>query len=301
MLRKLVAAYIQKDTFLELKQVNNSLLETAIKAIEHVSPALESVILQTGGKGYGLEFPKEVKIIPPLRENMPRIPKPWYDNIFYYTQYDILEDLSKGKSWTFSEIRPDGIVGFVPGNNIMNMAQGMAIYLSIYRKVHGHGARVAFPGFEHGYHSTHSDTFQDLLSKMEIHAALNKEKCGNGGVFNIADADEPVTWAKVWPGLCKYFGLLGIGPKEGTQPMEEFVKSNIGAWREMCSEQNLVESAVTSQNWGHVHFMTVQFDFDRQYDLSRAREVGFKESIDTVKGYECAFDRMKEAKVIPSF
>jgi hypothetical protein len=42
-----------------------------------------------------------------------------------------------------------------------------------------------------------------------------------------------------------------------------------------------------------------KFDFGRQYDLSKARSVGFKETIDTVKGYTIAFDRMKAAKVIP--
>jgi hypothetical protein len=33
--------------------------------------------------GYGLEFPKEVTIQPPLHEKMPRIPSPWRENVFY--------------------------------------------------------------------------------------------------------------------------------------------------------------------------------------------------------------------------
>jgi hypothetical protein len=28
----------------------------------------------------------------------------------YYAQYDVLEDLSKGKKWSFVEVRPDGVV-----------------------------------------------------------------------------------------------------------------------------------------------------------------------------------------------
>ncbi|KAK9350836.1 hypothetical protein V1523DRAFT_418598 [Lipomyces doorenjongii] len=294
-------AYIAKDGFQELKQINNLLLENTIKAVEKFAPKLESIILQTGGKGYGLEFPKEVKIRPPLKEDMPRIPKPWYDNIFYYTQYDLLQELSKGKKWTFSEIRPDGIVGFVPGTNAMNMAQGIAIYLALYRKEHGENAEVPFPGYEHGYHSTHSDTFQDLLAKFEIFAAVNPDKCGSGGVFNIADQDQPVTWSYVWPGICEYFGLKGVGPREGTQPMQEFVQEHISEWQKLCESLGLEADPVKYQNWGHVHFMLVQFDFDRQYDLSHARQVGFTESIDTVQGYRIALDRMAAAKVIPKF
>lgn len=61
------------------------------------------------GWSYGLEFPKEVGIKAPLKETNPRIPEPWASNIFYYTQYDLLKELSRGKPWNFAEIRPDGI------------------------------------------------------------------------------------------------------------------------------------------------------------------------------------------------
>lgn len=294
-------AYIAKEGFQHLKEINTLLLKNAVQAVENLAPNLKCIILQTGGKGYGLEFPKDVEIAPPLHEDMPRIPHPWYDNIFYYTQYDALRAMAAGKKWTFTEIRPDGIVGFVPGSNAMNMAQGIAIYLSLYRVVHGGGAEVPFPGYEHGYNSTHSDTFQDLLARMEIYAAINTERCGDGRVFNIADRDDPVTWAKVWPGICQYFGLRGVPPQKNTQAMEEFVNQHKTEWQQLCSSRGLNKAAAESQNWGHVHFMLVQFDFDRQYDLSKAREAGFKESIDTVEGYRIAFDRMSAANIIPKF
>jgi hypothetical protein len=48
---------------------------------------------------------------------------------------------------------------------------------------------------------------------MEIHAALNPDKCGNGAAFNVADG-EVTTWSQKWSGLCDYFGLVGEGPGE---------------------------------------------------------------------------------------
>lgn len=39
--------------------------------------------------------------------------------------------------------------------------------------------------------------------------------------------------------------------------------------------------------------------FDRQYDLTEARKIGFTESVDPVEGYRVAFDRMRAAKIIP--
>lgn len=211
----------------------------------------------------------------------------------------MLKELSQGKSWKFSEIRPDGIVGFTPASNAMNMAQGIALYLSIYREVHGLGATVTFPGRPHGYESTHSDTFQDILSKLEIYAALNPAKCGDGGVLNAADG-KTVTWAQVWPRLCKYFGLIGVKPSEvGSQSMQDFVQEHRDAWTALAKKHNLNEAVVDQQGWSHVHFMLVDFDFDRQYDLSRSREVGFSEEIDTVEGYVLAWERMKAANILP--
>ena len=52
-------------------------------------------------------------------------------------------------------------------------------------------------------------------------------------------------------------------------------------------------------SWGFLFFITTGFDFDRQYDLSACRSVGFLDEIDTVKGYTISFDRMREAKIIP--
>lgn len=39
--------------------------------------------------------------------------------------------------------------------------------------------------------------------------------------------------------------------------------------------------------------------FDRHYDLGEARKIGFTESVDHLKGYYIAFDRMRAAKIIP--
>ena len=295
------AAYIDGSDFASRRQLNTLILQTAIESVQNAGVNLKTVILQTGGKGYGLEFSKELEIQPPLRESMPRIPEPWKSNIFYYEQYDMLDALSdRGKKWTFSEIRPDGIIGFVPGSNAMNLAQGIAFYLSLYREVHGPGAKIPFPGTMHGYNSTHSDTFQDILSKMEIFAALNRDRCSHGSSFNVADG-HAVSWAQVWPGICAYFGLVGDGPGDQVVKVQQFVSDHQETWKQLANDRGLRAGSIADFNWPFVHFMMVEFDFDRQYSLDAARSVGFKEFIETVQGYRCAFDRMAKAKLIPSY
>lgn len=275
---KLCSAYIQTGDFKSVRKINTDILQTAVEAISAVS---------------------QINIQPPLHEKMPRIPSPWRDHIFYYDQYDLLKKLSEGQNWTFSEIRPDGIVGFAPGYNVMNMAYGIAFYLSLYREVNGKDAKVPFPGRPHGYHTRHTDTFQDILAKMEIFAALNRDKCQNGSSFNCGDG-EPVTWAQVWPGICSYFGLSGVEPDGKQKNIQDFVSENKAIWDRLISTHSLREGLLESQNWGHVNFMLIDFDFGREYSLEAARSVGFNEQIDTLQGYQVTFDRMVNAKFIPT-
>ncbi|KAK1529174.1 uncharacterized protein CCOS01_07008 [Colletotrichum costaricense] len=318
---------------------NTELLAVAVKAVEKVSPRLAFVVLQTGGKGYGLMYPDKVTLRTPLREDAPRIPRPWADEVFYYAQHDLLRDLSRGKNWTFSEIRPDVIVGFAPTSNAMNMARGIGIYLSVWRRVFGttttgagglgSGNRVEvevpFPGSLRSYRATHTDTNQDVLSKMEIFAAVvNPEGCGGGRAFNVADGGAVISWSVVWPRLCERFGLIGVAPPPpppsseaaidaeagtgtasgSTAPppsMKDFIAEHVDAWVALAREHGLDEGAARGYNWDFLHVMLVKCDFDREYDLTRAREVGFREGVDTVEGYFTAWERMRSAKQLPSF
>lgn len=102
-------AYIHKGSFEELKSINSTLLRTAAESISALAPDLKTIILQTGGKHYGVEFSDKLTLKTPFTEDMPRIPEPYAQNIFYYEQYDILKELSaaSGGKWTWTEVRPD--------------------------------------------------------------------------------------------------------------------------------------------------------------------------------------------------
>ena len=80
-------AYIEKPDYESLRIVNTDLLRTAIGAVDRLAPKLESVVLQTGGKAYGVEFQDkpEVDFQPPLKESSPRIPKPCKPNLFCWS------------------------------------------------------------------------------------------------------------------------------------------------------------------------------------------------------------------------
>ncbi|CAH0028169.1 unnamed protein product [Clonostachys rhizophaga] len=291
-------AYIEEKTPEKMKITNTHILEVAIQAAEKAAPNLKTFILQTGGNGYGLEFPDQVQIKTPLSESFPRIPEPWASKVFYYAQHDLLVAASRNKKWTFSEIRPEVIVGFSPSSNFMNLAQGLGALLSLYKEVKGAGTSFPFPGTLSGDNATFTDTSQDILAKMEIFAALNPDTCGKGAIINIADGPT-MTWAQLWPRLCEHFGLIGTGPQENNTSTQDFVSKHKDTWLDIAKRHGLSETVVEQMNWAFIHFVLVDFAFDRDYDLTYSRKLGFTEKVDTVQSYITAWERMRQAKILP--
>lgn len=130
-------AYIYKENPDEEIAINVELLKKAITAVESLSSKLKFVVLPTGTKAYGVhilgDFPFADKL--PLSEDLPRIPEPYASQNFYYNQTDWLQAQSKGKKWTWCELRPDVVVGFVPNNNVYCLAQTLATYLACYSEI----------------------------------------------------------------------------------------------------------------------------------------------------------------------
>ncbi|KAL6719724.1 hypothetical protein ACLMJK_001645 [Lecanora helva] len=281
-----------------LKHANVTILENAVRAVEKVCPKLLFWTLQTGGKAYGIEFvDKGIEYNPPLKESMPRIPEPYASNIFYYPQYDTLASLSEGKRWKFCEIRPDAIIGFVPQNNAMNLAQAIGLFLALYVSFEGKGVEVPFPGDEAAYKALHTDTSQDILARFHIYASLNPNSSSRRA-FNVADG-EVTTWEKVWPAICDYFGLKGTRPTASRITGAQYVLEHKDKWSNWVSEHGLKEGALEGTSWDFMSGIMGSVTFNRQYDLSASREVGFTETVSTVMGYALTFDRMRAAKIIP--
>ena len=134
-----------------------------------------------------------------------------------------MKRFSEGKRWKFCEISPDAIVGFVPQNNAMNIAQALGLFLAMYKSVEGSGSEVPFPGNEVAYKELHTDTSQDILARFHIFASFRADAVA-GKAFNVADGDV-VPSAEIWPGVCSWFGLKGVRLHQyrstGTQWVQE--------------------------------------------------------------------------------
>ncbi|KAK1458594.1 SirQ [Colletotrichum cuscutae] len=241
---------------MEIRNINVTMTRNAVKAVDEICSSLKFLSLQTGTNSYGVavfQHQDKIEINPPLKESQPRIPSPYGDEIFYYGQVDAIEELQKGKSWRWCEVRPDAIVGFVPGTtSIMTFLEPIALFLALWRYVHGPGAEIKFIGTATNYTHTNTDSSQDIIAKSHIYLSTVKPEGLNGEAFNTADNATPVSWVERWPVMVDYFGLQGTPPVEGAQttfPVEKWWEEHQDDYKRMCAEYGLKHRDIPAASW----------------------------------------------------
>lgn len=128
----------------------------------------------------------------------------------------------------------------------MNLAQPMALYLSLWKSLNPHKP-APFPGTQTSYKQLHTNCFQDQLAKFHFYVSLHPEKTA-GGSFNIADSDVGNTWESIWPGICAYFGLGATGPTEISG--ERWVQMHEEKWVGWEKENGLKANILRETAWG---------------------------------------------------
>lgn len=207
--------------------VNRKMMIHAVEALEALAPGLKFLAFPTGAKGYGIHIPGGVHKAP-FVETM-KLPAAEEKKLFHYAQREVCAAASAGKSWTWCEIRPDAIIGFVPNGSTYNITAHWATYLATYALVEGKGAKVPFPGTDAAYAVLNNDASAAAIGKLSIWCSLHPEKSGGGEIFNVADSATPAAMSERWPALCQYFGLIGTGPVnngEGMLKPSEYMKKH---------------------------------------------------------------------------
>lgn len=299
-------AYIMNEDPKKECSINEDLIKAAVTAIEHLSSKLEFVVLPTGTKRYGVHLLEEnfpFHKDTPLKESLGRIPEPYASEMFYYTQMDMLKQMSVGKSWTWCEIIPDMIVGFVPNNNIYCLGQVLSTFLSFYADKHGKGAEVPFPGTEKSWKNLTTDSSQDICAQVSIMASLQPEKSAEQG-YNAGDTARPVTWEQKWPVICEYFGLKGTPPPAGGSGPEPraYLAEHFDEWKVFEKKHGLQSGRVGNDRsfGGFAYFIMTMLNFDRHMDMTKTNEMmgKYAHDVDTKGSWWTAFDRFKKAKII---
>lgn len=214
---------------------------------------------------------------------------------------DWVSEYAKDKKWSWCDTRPDIIIGFVPNQNFYSIGTVIGIYLALWKEVHGEGAECPFPGTDKSWNALSNDSSSDMIARQTLHLSLNPDKVEKGGGYNVADAKTPSSWSKKWPVLCSYFRLKGTGPSSNPPEIRKFIKDNIDVWKKLEKEKGLQTGHADSPKTfpGFEYFLMTQFDFDRQYDMTKMYATGFTEERNTLEAWGLVFDRMRKAKIIP--
>lgn len=237
---------------------------------------------------------------PPLSESAPRLPSPFAELLFYHPQIDFITEYSKGKSWSFIETRPDLIIGFVPNQNFYSLGTTMALYLSLWKEVHGDGAECPFPGTTKVYKALSNDSSSDMIARQTIHLTLSPS-APKGGVYNVADSKTPYSWEQKWPVVCSYFNLKAMGPLSEPIDMRHFIRDNMTAWLAMEKRYGLQSGHIDGGRGMQIseHLLMTKFDFDRHFDMTKMYSTGFTEERGPKDTWWKVFDRMRKARIIP--
>jgi hypothetical protein len=135
----------------------------------------------------------------------------------------------------------------------MNIAEPLALYASLWKSL-SPSKQIPFPGTMDSYTHLQSNISSDQLGRFHIYASLHPELTA-GKAFNIADVDEGLSWATVWPGIVAYFGLEGMGPVEKDVGSGElWVKGKQGEWEQWTRGNGLRMEVLEKTCW---EFMTV--------------------------------------------
>lgn len=133
----------------------------------------------------------------------------------------------------------------------MTYMEPLALYLALYRFVHGPGAVVKFPGTKSNFTHTYTDSSQDVMARAEIFLSVEKPCEANGEAFNIADTATPGPWSVKWPIVAAYFGLRGGGPGElGWKGIDDWWFEHQDEYQNMCDKFGLRKRSITTGDVG---------------------------------------------------
>jgi nucleoside-diphosphate-sugar epimerase len=258
------------------------MLTNTVDAVEPVAPGLRHISLMQGYKVYGAHLgPFKT----PARETDAGHMPPEFN----VDQQSFLEERQRGRSWTWSAIRPS-MVGGVALGNPMNLALVIAVYASISKEL---GLPLRFPGRPGAYDALLEMTDADLLAKATVWAATDER--GAGQAFNIANGDL-FRWSEMWPKIAGFFGLEVAPPLP--MSLQTVMADKRPLWDAMAARYGLAHSYDEVSSWGFGDF-AFGLDYDMFADTSKARRAGFHEYVETERMFFAIFTDFRERKVIP--
>jgi nucleoside-diphosphate-sugar epimerase len=276
------SAFIERPTWAEMLAPNLALLVNVIDVIEPVATNLQHISLMQGYKVYGAHLGQ---FTTPVRESDGTHASPEYNVV----QQRFVEQRQRGKTWTWSAMRPSAVGGSSIGTP-MNLALVIAVYASISKEL---GVPLRFPGKPGTYATLMEMTDASMLAKATIWAATNPRS--GADEYNIANGDL-FRWIRMWKAIAAYFDMEVGDPIHFS--LDESMPGHRDLWEDMMRRYGLKYSYDEVSTWwfgDHV----LGYDYDFFADTSKIRRAGFHEYVETEDMFRQIFDDFRTQNIIP--
>ncbi|WP_342762254.1 SDR family oxidoreductase [Kineococcus rhizosphaerae] len=277
------AAFQDRPTWAELVEPNLTMLRNVVTAVDAAATGLQHVGLMQGYKVYGAHLgPFQT----PAREDDPGHLPPEFN----VAQQDVLQELQRDRSWTWSALRPSVVCGTALGNP-MNLVLVLAVYAALCKEL---GVPFRFPGRPGAYDTLLEVTDAGLLARATVWAAT--DPAGANQAFNVANGDL-FRWNRMWPVLAELFEVPVAAPL--AMSLVEVMADEEPVWERIKARHGLADvpfSAVSSWGFGDGVF---SWDYDFLADGSKARRAGFHDHVETEEMFKVLVRRLREDRIIP--
>ncbi len=276
--------YAARATFAEEVAPNLEMLTNLLDNIEPAACSLQHVQLMQGAKWYGVQFGAPYKT--PAKEDDPRHMPP----NFYYDQQDWLVERQQGKQWTWSGLRPHGVWGFSVGSE-MNMLTSLAVYATISKHA---GVPLRFPGNPALYDAIYQIVDVALLARAMLWVATTPAAANEA--FNITNGDFS-RWRTLWPHIAEFFDME-VGPVQSLH-LQTVMADKEPLWAKICEQYQLHRYTIADlATWRFLDYAFAN-GFDQMSSLTKIRQAGWCEVLDTEDTITQQLQRMRADRIIP--
>jgi nucleoside-diphosphate-sugar epimerase len=262
---------------------NLALVRNSVGVIAEASVRLRRVVLTQGGKYYGCHLGPHKT---PSKETDPRHLPP----NFYYDQQDCVASLQQGKSWTYTLVRPEAVVGSVTGIPL-NTAGLLAAYAAICKQL---DVPFHYPGPEAAFKAYNKFTDARLLGRFEAWCAV--EPAAANEAFNITN-ESGFRWCNLWPTFTDYFGVRrGI-----VMPfsLADFMADKAPVWDAIVARHGIRPTPLSDMgDWAFADW-NLGRTWDTILEDTKRIKYGFTEVMDSEESFLSTFDRMRADRLIP--
>lgn len=262
---------------------NLAMLVNLMEPLQEFAPGFQHACLVHGTKWYGAHLGP---FRTPAKENDPRHMPP----NFYYDQADYIEGLQKGKSWTWSGVRPALVCGFSLGYPHSVVAV-LAVYAAISKAL---GLPLRFPGTQAGFDGVTQATDVRLLARAMVWTAT-EPKCANQHL-NVMNGDL-FRWRNLWDRLARHFDMENGGVQ--TVTLATMMADKEPLWRSIVEKHGLRPLALSDiVNWNYAD-VTFRQNWDHISSTLKARRLGLDATVDTEEMFLELLERFREERVVP--